>query len=125
MRDAKPVWSRALANRVAPMDVLVSAEGQRVITFDNYGNLGFGKEVVVFYDEKGDILKQYALEDILSEEEIQQVPRTVSSRWWRGKTSIDEELGIVEVEARLGDTIKNRTLKWIRFRLSDGELLRE
>ena len=121
----KLVWAQPLANPVAPMDALVSAEGKRVITFDNYGNLGFGQEVVVIYDEKGNLLKQYSLEDFLSTEEIQQVPRTVSSRWWRGKASIDEELGIAEVEVRFGDKVKNRTLKWVRFRLSDGELLKE
>lgn len=121
LRDATQVWSRPLVNPIAPMEVLVSAEGNRIVTFDNYGNLGFGREVVVFYNELGHVLNQYALEDLLSADEIAQVVHTVSSRWWRGKSSLDEELGIVEVEVRLGDK-KNRTLKWIRFRLSDGAI---
>jgi hypothetical protein len=124
LRDATQVWSLPLVNPVAPMDALFSADGYRVVTFDNYGNLGFGREVVVFYNEMGHLLKQYALEDLLTVDEIAQVDRTVSSRWWRGKSSIDEELGIVEVEVRLGDK-KNRTLKWIRFQLSDGELINQ
>ena len=76
----KVIWSAKLAN--VPHQVYVTPDGNRVVTIDTYGRLGFDHSLVV-YDEKGDALADYNLEDLLTDLEIlRYVKQSVSSRWW-------------------------------------------
>ncbi len=72
-----------LVNPMAPVDVLLSNEG-RLITFDNWHNAGFGK-VVAIYAPDGGLVKAYELEELYEDDELSEVMRSVSSRWWRCK----------------------------------------
>ncbi len=85
------IWARDLANAISPVTALVSDDGDYVVTFDNWYRIGWGNDVVVIYGANGTLIKRYGLADILSEDEIEKIPRTVASRWWGGEHVIDEE----------------------------------
>src|SRR5262249_51057953 len=81
----KVAWSKELVNM--PYRALVNDRGQ-VVTIDTYANLGF-KHALVVYDSAGKVLGDYALEDLLTKEELEKVARTVSSRHWAGSTTFE------------------------------------
>ena len=116
------LWDKPLQNQLSPVTALVANKGWRVITFDNYYSVGYGDEVVVFYDEKGDLLKKYSLESLLSPEELGQVSRSVSSRWWRKTVAINENIGLLKVEVALNKG-PSKMIKPLTFNLLDGELI--
>lgn len=118
-------WNEPLQNPLSPLAVLVSDGGWRVVTLDNYYTVGFGDEVVVFYDENGKLLKKHSLEMLLAEKDLARIPRTVSSRWWRKKAWIDESLGLLKIEIAYNPSteqtdISNSTLT---FQLLDGSIV--
>lgn len=119
------IWRQPLQNQVSPVTALVADGGWRVVTFDNYYSVGYGDEVIVFYDENGALLKKYSLEALLSPTELGQVSRSVSSRWWRKAAVMNDALGLLSVEIGLnqGDQIRTVTTKTISFNLLDGEIL--
>jgi hypothetical protein len=80
-RSYKLVADKALPHPVAPVEALMSNDG-RLITFDNWHRVGFGK-VVVIYKPDGQVLRAFDLEDLYDQEKIEKIPRSVSSRWWR------------------------------------------
>lgn len=86
-------WEIALTNEVAPVDVLVSDDGSYVVTFDNWHSVGYGDNVVVIYNSHGALVKKFGLADLLTEDDIETLPHTVSSIWWGGKHYIDERSG--------------------------------
>ena len=114
------LWDASLQNH--PVTALVANGGWRAITCDSWYSAGFGEEVIVFYDEKGSLLKKYSLESLLTATELSRVPRSVSSRWWRAKLSIDEPLGLLKVEVAQSHDNKSAT-KSIVFSLLNGEVV--
>ena len=123
--DDLRVWSAELLNPAAPHKVLVADSGEYVVTFDEWGRVGYGPAVVVIYGAEGDVVKNFALEDLLTEEEIVDVPHTVSSRWWGGEHYLDEEAG--EVVLVVGREAEPAALtapeREIRIALATGEVL--
>ncbi len=119
------LWRQPLQNQLSPVTALVANGGWRVVTFDNYYSVGYGEEVIVFYDEQGNLLKKYSLESLLSPTELGQVSRSVSSRWWRKAAVIDDALGLLKVQVGLnqGEQGRTATTKIISFNLLDGEIL--
>jgi hypothetical protein len=77
----QPVWNELLLNDVSPVEAIVSPLG-RVATFDNWHSNGYGKDVVVIYDDHGKAVRAMGLEDFLPKDYIQALPRSVSSIWW-------------------------------------------
>ena len=72
-----------LRNREAPGYALVTDDGERLVTVNDYASAGFGDNVLVVYDERGEIIANHALADFLPEEYINGLPRTASTlRWW-------------------------------------------
>jgi hypothetical protein len=116
------LWDKPLQNPLAPVRAVVADGGWRVITFDNYYSVGYGDEVIVFYNETGDLIKKYSLEDLLSKEELDRIPRSVSSRWWRSQVRLDEPLGVVTVDV-VQSSADKRSLKSISFDLGNGRVL--
>jgi hypothetical protein len=99
----------------APHQVFVSNSGA-VVTVDQHGSVGYEHSLVV-YGEAGKVLADYALEDLLSEEEIRdRVSWSVSSRWWtrEAKFSLDEDRGRFVIEMSWG--------KKLELHLADGAL---
>lgn len=88
-------WETALANEVSPVSAIVSGQGDYVVTFDNWHSVGYGDDVVVIYDAQGVLVKKFGLEDLLTEGDIERLPRSVSSIWWGGKHYIDESAGLL------------------------------
>lgn len=77
------VWNAPLANETSPVSALVSNQGITA-TFDNWGSMGFGNDVVVIYDTRGRKVRSLALSDFLPKDYIHALPRSVSSIWWSG-----------------------------------------
>ena len=71
----------SLLNPVAPLFTAVTDAGE-LVTLGNWHNMGLGK-VVVIYRPDGQLLRSYDLAQIYTEAEIQKIPNTVSSVWWR------------------------------------------
>jgi hypothetical protein len=112
-------WSQKLVN--APYSIIVwhgFKWGTRVVTLDTWGNVGY-KHALVVYGEKGQVLVDAKLEDLLTLEEIQKhVAQSTSSRWWRNGATTDFE--------GHGDSVKFIiTLSWgkvISVNLNTGEI---
>lgn len=117
------IWSQSLPNEVAPVEVLVASDGRYVVTFDEWGRVGWGPNVVVIYGPAGEIVKRFALEDILKPEEVAALVQTVSSRWWGGKHYLDEEAGDVVLLVATGrpDAAGNPGYVEKRVKLATGE----
>jgi TonB family protein len=79
-----------LVNEVCPVSALVSDKGDYVVTFDNWHSVGFGDDVVVIYRSNGTLIKKFGLEELLTDGDIETLPRSVSSMWWGGSHYIDE-----------------------------------
>jgi len=78
------VWNAPLVNDNNPVSALMSNQGAAV-TFDNWGSMGFGDDVVVIYGAHGRKIRNLALSDFLPKEYIHALPRSVSSIWWSGE----------------------------------------
>ncbi len=75
-------YKRTPVNEISPVEIYVSDSGH-VITLNDWLRSGY-KHSLVIYDPKGNIIRDSALEDIFTEEEIKnKVKRSVSSRSWR------------------------------------------
>ena len=105
-----------LVNEVSPVDALVANDGTAV-TFDHWGSVGYGEDVVVIYRPDGALVRQLALEDLLETEDILQLPHSTSSIWWAGKHRLDETERSVVLE------IKGHQIETIPLSLETGEML--
>lgn len=76
------IWKKDLINKVCPVNAYLSNDAQYMVTFDNWHSMGFGADVMVYYDNQGNLLKRHSLQDI-SPFPIDAYPRSVSSIWWR------------------------------------------
>ncbi|MBI2088738.1 MAG: hypothetical protein HYT78_08325 [Deltaproteobacteria bacterium] len=85
-----PVWQKTLSNDVAPVSAIVSPSGEYVVTFDNWHSMGYGRNVVVIYGPDGMVIREFGLNDLLSTDETERLPRTVSSIWWGRGHHFDE-----------------------------------
>ena len=84
-----------LVNEVSPVSALVSDGGDYVVTFDNWHSAGYGDDVVVIYRSDGSLVNKLGLSDLLTEGDIETLPRSVSSIWWGGDHYLDEKKGLL------------------------------
>jgi hypothetical protein len=83
------VWEAKLVN--TPHRVLVDDSGKFVATIDTYANLGFAHSLVI-YGDKGKVIRDFKLEDLLTQDEIRKnVDHTETSRWWAKKCEFQME----------------------------------
>lgn len=88
------VWTGPLVNKVAPVDALVADDGAYIVTFDDWGSIGYSDNSVAIYDKAGKHHASLALKDFLTAEEIAQIPQTVSSLMWYSEPhTIDAKTG--------------------------------
>ena len=85
-----PIWEIHLLNDVAPVDALVSNTGEFVVTFDNWHSMGYGDNIVVIYGRNGSVIRKFSLEDIFRKNDINNLPRSVSSVYWGRNHYIDD-----------------------------------
>ena len=100
------VWEKPLVN--TPLQVHVADSGGYVVTIDTHANAG-GPHSLVVYGPKGAVVADFALEDLLTKEEIDKhVTRSVSSRWWAegAEVSIDAERKLTVVKLKWGKAIE-------------------
>ncbi len=79
----EPVWAKPLVNQIAPVELMIAPDGNRIVTFDNWHSIGHGENVIVIYDGAGDLVRSMPLSALLPEDYIEALPHTVSSLSWR------------------------------------------
>ena len=127
-REWRQVWREPLRNEVAPVGA-VAVRGGGAATFDNWHSMGFGKDVVVIYDAGGRVLASHGLIDFLPREYVRALPRSVSSRHWRGEPRVtaDGRLLTVPVVVPGADDPENGAgeprFVEVAFNLETGEAL--
>lgn len=88
-RRYEQVWRKPLINVVAPVSALASDADGSFVTFDNWGRMGWGDDVIVLYSASGALRKRFALTDIMSDSDVKRLPRTASSVHWGGQHELD------------------------------------
>ena len=88
-RPYEQIWRKPLTNVVAPVRALVSDVDGLFVTFDNWGRMGSGDDVIVLYSAAGDVTRKFALTDIMSESDFKRLPRTASSVQSGGQDELD------------------------------------
>ncbi|MDO9589374.1 MAG: hypothetical protein Q7J13_15790 [Brevundimonas sp.] len=91
------VWERPLVNDVSPVSALMSNSGEYVVTFDNWHSTGWGDDVVVIYNDQGEMVRSMALTDFLPQPYFEALPRSVSSIWWSGDHRIESGRLVLQV----------------------------
>jgi len=80
--DTILIWERTLLNDVCPVYAIVANDGSSIATFDNWYSTGYGVNVFVVYDEKGNAKKTYKLDEI-SPFPLNDYSMSISSLYWR------------------------------------------
>jgi hypothetical protein len=95
--DTVKIWEQKFINRFTPLSAIVSDDGKHVVTFNNWYSIGYGQDVMVVYDQKGNLKKMYSLEAI-SPFPVNYYRRTISSILWLKKANFisNEEIEIFE-----------------------------
>jgi hypothetical protein len=75
------IWEKELTNPTAPYEAIITNDGKYVITFDDWYKLGHGENVMVVYNENGELIKKHRLFEI-TKSPISQLKNTVTSIWW-------------------------------------------
>lgn len=85
------VWDREIVNDIAPVLAIVRDDGEYAVTFDNWYTVGYGPDVVAIYAKDGSLLHKRALSDIIPENYIEALQRSVSSINWRDEPSFSPD----------------------------------
>lgn len=83
------LWDKRLVNNVSPVSALVADSSRYVVTFDNWASMGWGNDVIVIYGADGTLIRSLSLNDVLPEDYVRALPRSLSSLWWSGAHSIE------------------------------------
>ena len=121
-------WEIDLVNEVSPVDILVSNEGEHVITFDNWHSVGYGDDVVAIYSaSNGKLIKNFGLSAFLTEQDISSLPRSISSIWWGGKHFLDPENQQLVLQVTKGKMTFDKDVEYFQVRvdLTDGKVIDE
>lgn len=110
------IWEQQLINKVAPLVAIISNDGRFLVTFDNWSSLGYGIDVMVYYNEKGELIKRHKLEEI-SPFPINTYYRSISSLWWRcGQDFLDNH------RISICFTDKNKVVKDVEYNLLNQKM---
>lgn len=107
------IWDVPFVNDVAPVFALVANGGAFVVTFDNWHSVGLGPNVVVIYRGDGSIVRSLALADILPEDYVRALPRSVSSLWWGGKHELSGDNEVILKVVTPSATPNARTVAFV------------
>jgi TonB family protein len=108
-----------LVNEVSPVNALVSADGNYVVTFDNWHSVGYGDDVVVIYKSDGTLVAKFGLADLFTQTDIQSFLHSVSSIWWGSGHYIDETKGVLHLKAGPENAPRKSTIELATGRLVD------
>ena len=102
-RDSVLIWKRKLLNDNCPVHAIIANDGSSVATFDNWYMTGYGENIFVVYNEKGDAKKTYKLDEI-SPYPLNDYPMSMSSIYWRSEVKfIDNERIEIIFETEMKD----------------------
>ncbi len=121
-------WEINLVNEVSPVSVLISDQGDYIVTFDNWHGVGYGNDVVAIYGTtNGRLIRKFGLSDFLTESDIQELPASTSSIHWGGTHWIDKEKRqlVLMVTEGIAAYEKNAKFFEVRADLSTGNILDE
>lgn len=121
-------WKTKLVNEVSPVDVLVSNDGNYVVTFDNWHGVGYGDNAVAIYRaSNGSLIRSFGLSDFLTENDINALPTSTSSIWWGGKHRIDSEKAQLVLQVTKGKRTHEKGTEYFEIRadLASGTILDE
>lgn len=89
--DSILIWEKTLLNYVCPAYAIIANDGSSIATFDNWYWIGYGVNVFVVYNEKGEAKRTYKLEEI-SPFPLNDYFMSISSLYWRKEARyIDNE----------------------------------
>ena len=108
-----------LLNEVSPVNALVSADGNHVVTFDNWHMVGYGDNVVVIYRSDGTLVKKFGLAELFEQSDIRSFPHSASSIWWGSGHYIDDTKGILHLKAGPEGASRELTIELASGRLLD------
>jgi hypothetical protein len=89
VRRYEQVWRKPLINVVSPVSALVSEADGSFVTFDNWGQRGYGADVIVIYSGDGSLRRKFSLTDIMSKDDVERFPSSASSIHWSGEHELD------------------------------------
>lgn len=114
-----------LVNEVAPVTALVSDDGRYLVTFDNWHSLGYGDDAIVIYRADGALIRSLSLEDVLTTNDIEVLPRSASSIHWGGEHYIDEgnQLLVLRIQGCRGFRPCSEKPAEVAVHLANGTLL--
>jgi len=101
-KDTVEIWNKKLINRIAPVTVLVSNDGKRIVTLDNWHSMGHGLDVFAVYSEHGELINRFQLDDF-SVFPLNDYEFSVSSIWWRCGAEILNEQQNVKICMKTSD----------------------
>ena len=118
----KVIWRAKLVN--IPRRAIVTESGKYVITLDSWRSVGFDHCLVV-YGEKGKVIADFKLEDLLTAKEIESLDGSVTHRGWSGQGTAEfEDRSREQDELVIRMKYKGWT-KVIRLSLSSGRIVKE
>jgi hypothetical protein len=123
--EEKVIWRAKLVNIPVRAILAESAKGGKyVITLDTWGRIGH-EHCLVVYGEKGKVIADFKLEDLLTAKEIESLPASVSSRGWS-----DSDVAEFDDRSWHDDKLIIRMkykgwAKVLRLTLSTGKLVKE
>jgi hypothetical protein len=117
----KVIWRAKLVN--IPNRAILAESGKYVITLDSWLSTGF-EHCLVVYGEKGKVIADFKLEDLLTAKEIEVLPASVTHRGWSDKDIADFEDRSRQDELVIRMKYKAWT-KVIRLSLSSGRIIKE
>ena len=119
------VWRKSLVNKFSPESALVSAADGSFVTFDEWGESGNGSNVIVIYDGSGELVRRLSLSDILSEEEMKNLPRTWSTMYWGGHHILTEGDSIIVLRVAANNELDQDKRKYrdLKLRMVDGSVV--
>ena len=118
----KLIWRAKLVN--IPNRAILVESGKHVITLDSWRSAGFDHCLVV-YGEKGKVIADFKLEDLLTAKEIDGLPASVTHRSWSDKDVAEFEDRSREEDKLIIRMKYNGWAKVIRLSLSTGKLVKE
>jgi hypothetical protein len=107
-----------LLNEVAPAIVLLSQDARFIVTIDNWCSLGWGDTVVVIYRQSGVVVQRFSLENLLTAEQVADMPILAGSRIWGHDPCIDNDqqaLVLQPGKATLPSSPDDPLLSWEDF----------
>lgn len=105
----------------------MSARDGSFVTFDDWGRSGYGDNVVVIYSGTGKLIKKFTLRDLMTDAQIENLPRTIGSIEWGGRHIFEEGDSVLLLRIGIDNEwdVDKRKYRDVEVRMSDGALVKQ